>query len=119
MPKRADTAALTDIVEAITRIQRYVGQASLAEFLEKLETQDAVVRNFEVIGEAVKNLSDSLRKRHQHVEWVKIAGMRDRLIHHYFSVDWDVLWNAMRDNLPQLKEQVERILREQNEAETK
>jgi uncharacterized protein with HEPN domain len=116
MPKRRDAAALADIVEAIARIQRYVGHASLAEFLQKPETQDAVVRNFEVIGEAVKNLSDALRTKHSDVEWVKIAGMRDRLIHHYFSVDWDVLWNALRENLPELKEQVERILREEREA---
>ncbi len=110
MPKRTDAAALTDILEAINRIQRYVGDSTLVEFLENIETQDAVVRNFEVIGEAVKNLSDALREKYADVEWTKIAGMRDRLIHHYFSVDWDVLWDALRENLPQLKAQVERIL---------
>jgi uncharacterized protein with HEPN domain len=106
MPKRTDTAALTDIIEAINRIQRYVGDSTLVEFLENIETQDAVVRNFEVIGEAVKNLSEALRKAHSDVEWAKIAGMRDRLIHHYFSVDWDVLWDALRENLPPLKEHI-------------
>jgi uncharacterized protein with HEPN domain len=114
MPNRSDHAALTDIVEAVSRIQRYVGIATFDEFMLKTETQDAVVRNFEIIGEAVKNLSPALRKQHTEVQWAKIAGMRDRLIHHYFSVDWDVLWEAMRENLPTLKEQAQRILKEQS-----
>ena len=119
MPERTDTAALTDIIEAVNRIQRYVGTATLAEFLQKPETQDAVVRNFEVIGEAVKSLSDGLRKRHTDVEWTKIAGMRDRLIHHYFSVDWDVLWDALQNNLPTLKDRIRRILNEHQANGTK
>ena len=112
MPKRSDTAALTDIVEAINRIQRYVGSSTLAEILLRTETQDAVVRNFQVIGEAVKLLSDELRRKYPDLEWAKITGMRDRLIHHYFSVDWDVLWNAIQKNLPPLKERVEQMISE-------
>jgi len=72
--------------------------------------QDAVVRNFTIIGEAVKNLSADFRKKHKHVEWTRIAGLRDKLIHHYFSVDWDVLWDVVHNRLPPLKKSVEDIL---------
>ena len=112
MSKRGDVPALKDVLEAIGRTQRYVGAATLAEFLAKTETQDAVVRNLEVIGEAVKNLSSDFRQEHEDIDWTRIAGLRDRLIHQYFSVDWDILWNIIQERLPVLKVQIARLLDE-------
>ena len=109
MSKRGDVPALKDVLEAIGRIQRYVGAATLAEFLTKTETQDAVVRNLEVIGEAVKNLSPDFRQEHEDFDWTRIAGLRDRLIHQYFSVDWDILWNIIQERLPVLKVQIKAV----------
>ena len=110
MSKRGDVPALKDVLEAVGRIQRYVGAATLAEFLTKTETQDAVVRNLEVIGEAVKNLSSDFRQEHEDIDWTRIAGLRDRLIHQYFSVDWDILWNIIQGRLPLLKLQIAKLL---------
>ena len=76
MSSRGDVPALKDIVEAISRVERYIGTATLAEFVANTEAQDAVLRNLEVIGEAVKNLSPDFRQEHADVEWSRIAGLR-------------------------------------------
>ncbi len=71
----------------------------------------ACTRSVEIIGEAVKNLSAEFRKTHGHVEWQRIAGMRDRLIHGYFSVDLAILWDVVQHRIPELKQHVEELLR--------
>lgn len=110
MAERGDLPALKDIIEAVDRIQRYVGDMPLEEFIANTEKQDAVVRNLEIIGEAVKNLSPDLRERHSDVEWAKIAAMRDRLVHHYFGVNWIILWDVVQERLSPLRASVQRIL---------
>lgn len=72
--------------------------------------QDAVIRNLEVIGEAVKGLSESLRQANPDVPWKQVAGMRDVLIHHYFGVKLDTVWMVVIDHLPKLKQRVEELL---------
>jgi len=111
MSKRGDREFLCDIKEAIERIQSYVGEISYDEFLQKSIIQDAVVRNFEIIGEAVKNLSKDLKKKHKDIEWKDIAGMRDKIVHFYFGVKWSIVWSAIKDKLPGLKEKIEEILK--------
>jgi uncharacterized protein with HEPN domain len=65
-----------------------------------------------VIGEAVKNLSDDLKTGHPEVEWRKIAGLRDRLIHHYFEVDWEIVWDVITNRLPELEDRLVAIVEE-------
>lgn len=113
MSKRGTTASLKDILEAIDRIQRYVARLTEAQFLANTEKQDAVLRNLEVIGEAVRNIPADVRRRHKEVEWTLIAGMRDKLIHQYFGVNWEIVWNVVQDKLPSLKANVHRILADQ------
>ncbi|NOQ53850.1 MAG: DUF86 domain-containing protein [Thermoplasmata archaeon] len=72
--------------------------------------QRAFLRSLEVIGEAVKNLSEDLRENHPEVEWRKIAGLRDRLIHHYFEVDWQIVWDVVTGRLPSLEEKLVTIV---------
>lgn len=80
-------------------------------FLEELETQDAVIRNLEIIGEATKNLSAELRARHTDVPWNGMAGLRDRLFHGYFGVNLDVVWHIATVDLPELTVQIEAMRR--------
>jgi len=86
-------------------------ELSYQGFLQKIETQDAVARNLEIIGEAVKNVSNNLKTKYNNVQWKEIAGMRDKVIHFYFGVNWDIVWGAAKDDLPQLKEKIEEILK--------
>lgn len=110
MSKRGDVECLADIKEAIARIERYASGLDYDAFLKDIKTQDAVVRNFEILGEAVKNLSADFKKKHKTVEWKSIAGTRDRLIHDYFGVNWDIVWSVIREKLPPLKSRIEVLL---------
>ena len=74
--------------------------------------QRAFSRSLEIIGEAVKNLSDDIKRRHPEIDWRGIAGLRDKLIHHYFSVDWDVVWDTIKRELPRLERTAARALEE-------
>ena len=85
---------------------------SIETFSGDDRTVDAVVRNLEVIGEAVKNVPEPVRALHPAVEWRKIAGLRDVLIHAYFGVDVTVVWDVVQNKLPVLREQVDGILKE-------
>ena len=107
MPKRTDAELLEDIKDAVERIQRYTAGLSFEAFLADDKTQDAVVRNIEIIGGAAKSFSSDFRKRHKEVSWQDIAGMRDRLIHHYASVNWVIVWDVIRAKLPELKAHLE------------
>jgi uncharacterized protein with HEPN domain len=103
MPRRGDAEFVSDIGEAIGRIERYTEGLEYDAFLEDIKTQDAVMRNLEIVGEAVKRLSAEFRKTHKGIRWPDIAGMRDRLIHDYFGVNWDIVWDVVRNKLPELK----------------
>ena len=104
-----DSVYLRHILDAAKRIHDYTQDGQTA-FLADTKTQDAVVRNIEIIGEAVKNLSAALRAAHTDIPWKSIAGMRDEVIHHYFGVELDTVWHVVQLRLPVFVKQVERIL---------
>ncbi len=81
------------------------------EFMEDELIQDGVVRNLEIIGEAVKHIPEDVKKNYPDIEWRKIAGLRDILIHAYFGIDLDVVWDVVKNKIPELKEKVENILK--------
>ena len=103
---------LDDILEATRKIMAYTGGFSKTAFLDDEKTIDAVVRNLEVIGEAVKNLPESLRVNHPAVERKKIAGLRDVLIHEYFGLDTEIVWDIVQSKVPALDREVRAMLRE-------
>jgi len=116
MSKRGTTPALKDILEAVGRIERYLGSMTESEFLQNTEKQDAVIRNLEIIGEAARNLPSDFKQHHSQVQWASIAGMRDRLIHQYFGVNWTILWDVVQNKLPELRRHVEQILQDEEDV---
>ena len=111
MSERADVEFLADTKEAVLRINAYTQDLSYEQFLEDKKTQDAVVRNLEIIGEAAKNISEELKKKYPQIRWKDLAGVRDKLIHHYFGVNFDIVWNIVKQELPEVLSQLEEILR--------
>jgi len=99
-------AFINDILEAIHRIESYTEDLTINEFFENQLYQDAVVRNLEIIGEAVKRLPDKLIEKYPGIEWKKIAGLRDILIHAYFGIDIEIIWDVVQNKIPELKEQI-------------
>lgn len=93
---------LKDILEAIHRIQSYTEDMNYDAFQSDTKTQDAVMRNLEIIGEATKQLSETMRQQAPHIPWRNIARMRDKLIHHYFGVNLDIVWQVIQNDLPPL-----------------
>jgi uncharacterized protein with HEPN domain len=110
MSERTDRDSLSDLQEAIRRIADYTAGMTDETFSADIRTQDAVIRNLEIIGEATKNLSEELRAKHPLLPWKSMAGVRDRLIHHYFGVNLDIVWQIISAELPQVASQVEKIL---------
>jgi len=103
---------LEDILEAIQKIHGYTKGMSSKTFAADAKTLDAVVRNLEVIGEAVKKTPENVRSKHANVDWKKIAGLRDILIHEYFGIDPEIIWDIIQSKLPTLEKRVKRILSE-------
>ncbi len=101
---------LEDIVAAAAKIRSYVGTMGAAEFLQDGKTVDAVVRNLEIIGEAVKQLPEDVRAKDPGVEWQRIAGLRDILIHAYSSVDLDIIWDVVANKLPEFEGRIRALL---------
>lgn len=112
MSSRTNREFLADILEAVRRTRMYVEGMDYPQFLADLKTQDAVIRALEVIGEATKNLSPALREQHDSIPWKNMAGLRDKLIHDYFGVNLDIVWQIVIQELPPVAEQVEQILAE-------
>ena len=106
------SVSLEDILSAIEKIDRYRADYPGTEFASDEKTLDAVVRNLEVIGEAVKNIPDEIRANYSQIEWRKIAGMRDILIHAYFGIDNDIVIDVVLNKLPVLKRCVSQMLRD-------
>jgi uncharacterized protein with HEPN domain len=106
MSDRTNAELIGDIQEAIRRVEAYTKAMNYEQFLRDAKVQDAVVRNLEIIGEAVKNLSPDFKKNHKDLDWKSIAGFRDRVIHHYFGVNWDIVWDVVRHKVPELKAQL-------------
>jgi uncharacterized protein with HEPN domain len=106
---------LEDVLEAIANVKEFVGPMTRPEFEADKKTVHAVVRDLEVIGEAVKCVPPEVRALYPQVPWTRIAGLRDILIHHYFEIDLDIVWDIVQNKLPELKVQIEGILADTGE----
>ncbi len=100
---------VSDILDCIQNIDSFLNGVSKEDFIKNLEKQSAVVRQLEIIGEATKNIPDSFREKYPEISWRKIAGLRDIIIHAYFKVDLDVVWEIISKDLVVLKKQIAEI----------
>lgn len=100
---------LKDILSAMDSIEAFVEGMSFEEFRADDKTASAVIRKFEIIGEATKNIPDEIRQQYPTVPWKEMAGMRDRLIHFYFDVDYKLVWTTIKERLPQVKPEIQCI----------
>jgi uncharacterized protein with HEPN domain len=105
-------AFVKDVLEARRKSEKYTKNLSAEDFVQTEVVQDAVLRNLEVISEAVKNIPLEIKTSRYDVEWKKIAGLRDILIHAYFGVDADIVWDIVRNKIPDLKRTALEILSE-------
>ena len=112
MPERNIILFLNDILKSIQKIQKYTKGKGYGDFIRSDLLVDGVVRNLEVIGEAVKNIPAGFRKKYSFIEWKKIAGLRDILIHEYFGIDYELLWDIVKNKIPELKVQITKIVEE-------
>ena len=101
---------LEDILEAIHKIHAFTAGCSQKTLVLDAKTLDAVVRNLEIIGEAVKHLPEDVRSQRVDVDWKKIAGLRDILIHEYFGIDIDIIWDILQTKLAPLEKAVKEML---------
>ncbi|HUT71488.1 MAG TPA: DUF86 domain-containing protein [Desulfatiglandales bacterium] len=110
--KRDHQIFVKDIIAAIKAIEQFVEGLSLSEFKDDDRTSSAVIRKFEIIGEAAKHIPESVKGTYPDVPWKRMAGMRDRLIHGYFGIDYQLVWDAIQLELPELKPRLKKILTE-------
>jgi len=104
---------LYDLKEAIDKVESFTEGLTSEEFAKDVKTVDAVTRNLQVIGEAAGHIPKRIKEKHRNIDWRGMVGMRNILVHESFGVRLEIIWKTIRERLPELREQVEEILKEE------
>ena len=110
MSKRTPHLLLEDILHSVDKISEYTNSLSFDEFLNDSKTSDAVIRNFEIIGEAASRLPENIKDEYPLVDWHRIRGFRNRIVHDYMGIDFQIVWLIKENFLPDLRNQIQSIL---------
>ena len=110
MSKRTPKLLLEDIIESAKKILQYTKGISFEEFSKDNKTVDAVIRNFEIIGEASNLLPDEIKEKYSEIDWHRIRGFRNRIVHEYFGVDLQIIWKIIFDLIPGLITEISKII---------
>jgi len=111
MRKRDYRDYLKDIIDSIKDIESFTENMTFEDFARDRKTINAVIRSFEVIGEAAKKIPKSIRDKHPSIPWKKMVGMRDKMIHEYFGVDIEIIWKTIKEDIPSLKPLIQEVLK--------
>jgi len=109
MSKRQPDLLVGDIIDSGTKILQYTLNLTFEEFTGDSKTIDAVIRNFEIIGEAANRLTDEFRDNHPQIDWHRIRGFRNRIVHDYFGIDYTIVWQIKETYLPNLLENLRQL----------
>jgi len=107
---------LQDIQIAMNRIAEYLENLDFKIFKQDYKTVDAVIRNFEIIGEASKNLPIEIKEKHPEIPWQEMYYLRNKISHEYFGIDYEIIWDVATHYLPENKKQIEKIIQQENKA---
>jgi uncharacterized protein with HEPN domain len=111
MSKREPLLLVEDIIESGMKIQEYTRDLGFEEFVSDSKTIDAVIRNFEIIGEAANRLPDEFKEQHPDIDWHRIRGFRNRIVHHYFGIDFSIVWEIIHSFLSPLISKLKTLVR--------
>jgi uncharacterized protein with HEPN domain len=103
---------IKDIIESVKQIEIFITGMGFDEFILDDRTANAVIRKLEIIGEASKNIPDHIRIKYSELPWSEMARMRDKLIHAYFGVDYEIIWRVIKERLPSIRQQLEKALQD-------
>lgn len=109
---RSPALYLSDILESLNLIEQFVEGMELDDFKGDIKTSDAVIKRFENIGEATKQIPEEIKVRYPEIPWKEMAGMRDKLVHFYFGVKHELVWTAIKSRIPAIKPFIEKVLNE-------
>jgi uncharacterized protein with HEPN domain len=113
--KRDYRLFIEDILDCIEKIDEFVGNMDFDEFFRDDKTRSAVVRKLEIIGEASKNIPKRIREKYKELPWSDMARMRDKITHDYFGINYKIVWNVIKERLPEIKPVIHKILKELEE----
>ena len=106
MTKHEDLPYINHILEAINDIEDSLKGFTRERFIESKDVKEANIRRIEIIGEAAKNISNVVKRKYNKIQWNKIVGTRDKVIHHYFGVNLDIIWDILKKDIPELKQEI-------------